>query len=89
MNDELLRLKATLLVQTADISALLGIIESLEKIVRPDFPELPDLKADFLKRRRELVQFLLEDYETTNPELAAKLQQIIDGSSKHFPFDYE
>ncbi len=73
MNDEMLRLKAVLMVQTADVSAILGVLQIIETTVRPDYPAFPDLTGEFLKRRKEVLHFLLEDYESTNPAFAAKI----------------
>jgi hypothetical protein len=89
MDDKLLRLKATLLIQTADTSSVLAVVQAVADTLRDDYPELPDVGAQFLKRRTELVQLMLEDYEKKDPALAARMQQMIDESSKYFPFDYE
>lgn len=89
MNDELLRLKALAMIQSADTSSVLGVLKAVVNSLREDFPDLPDVDAEFLKRRKELLHLLLEDYEKTNPALAARMQQVIDKASKNHPFDYE
>lgn len=88
MEQELLRLRALLMVQAADTSCLLELVLELEDALRPAHPDLPDLAAVFLRRRIELVHHQLEELEKTQPALAAQLQQLIDHASKHFPFDY-
>lgn len=87
--EEILKLKALTLVQAADISALLGTICILRDALRKHHPLLPDVSQSFLTTRREIVHRELEDLETKNPALAAKVQQMIDKSSTNYPFDYE
>jgi hypothetical protein len=74
MNDEILRLKAVMLVQSADVSSLLEAIKVMESVVRKSHPELPDISAEFVN---------------TDPAFAARLQQVIDRSCTKLPFDYE
>ncbi len=89
MNDELLRLKALSLVQAADISSLLSVVQSIEEVMRPSAPNFPDVKATFVRHRKEALHMLLEDYEDHDPALAAMMQRVIDESARHYPFDYE
>ena len=89
MNDELLRLRALCMIQSADIASLCSLIKLLSENIRPLCPSLPDLDAEFLKQRKAYLQFDLEDLETKNPELAANIQKLIDQSCKNHPFDYE
>ena len=88
-SEEFLRLKALLLVQAADVSSLLATIRAVGAAVRKDHPDLVDVDASFLSLRKQYLHGLLEDYEDTDPAFAARLQQVIDESSKNFPFDYE
>lgn len=88
-SEELLRLKALALVQAADISSLLQIVQLLAASLRKMQPDLVDLDALFVDQRKKTVQAWLEGYETTNPALAARLQQLLDQSCTHLPFGYD
>jgi hypothetical protein len=89
MEHRILNLQALLLVQAADISSVLEVVQLFEAAVRPQYPDLPDLGQEFLKRRKATLHALLESYEDSNPGFAARLQQCIDASPKIYPFDYE
>lgn len=88
MNDDILRLKAKLLVQAADTSALLTTIQLIENAVRPAHPDLPDLSQVFLTRRKAVLHLILEQLETRNPAFAAQMQALIDRDAQNQPFDY-
>lgn len=79
MNEELIRLKALVMVQTAELHALLTLLEQFQ----------PTLVPVFLERRKAALHSLLERQEATDPAAAALLQATIDRYCKHPPFDYE
>ena len=79
MNDDLLSLKAVLLIQAADISSLLAAISRAD----------PLAVEIFLARRKELLHETLESYEDSDPAFAAKLQETIDRYSQNYPFYYD
>ena len=88
-SEQIQRLQALSAIQAADVSSLLIILSQLEKIVRRDHPDMPDLQQQFLETRKLLLQQQLESMEKNNPALAARLQQLIDQSCTIFPYDYE
>jgi len=77
------------MVQAADVTSLLEAVQRLGAVIRREHPELPDVTTEFLIARKKFLHALLEDEETKNPALAAKIQQLIDGSCKNEPFDYD
>ena len=88
-SEQIQRLQALSAVQTADISSLLLLVERLSQIVRRDHPDTPVATEMFLAIRKPLLQQQLEQMETQNPALAARLQELIDKSSTIYPYDYE
>jgi hypothetical protein len=89
LEDQILHLHAMHLVQSADVSSVLGCIQAVTDALRPLSDTLPDVIALFLMQRKMLLQSHLENLETTQPEFAARLQRVIDDSCKLYPFDYD
>jgi hypothetical protein len=89
MADPLERLQALSAIQTADVSALLALVQQLATIVRREHPDTPDVTALFLQTRKELLHRYLEAVETRDPALAARMQELIDTSCTRFPLGYE
>ena len=89
MNEELLQLQTVCMIQTADVSSLLLVVQQLASVVRRDHPDLLDIDELFLRTRKILLQKQLEFLETTNPELAAKIQDRVDASCQNYPFGYD
>jgi hypothetical protein len=87
--EQLERLQALSAVQTADINAVFLLVSRLAEIVRRNHPDTPDMSDTFLKVRKHFLQQHLESIETSNPALAARLQQLIDQSCTIFPPTYE
>ena len=78
LNDQLARIQALLSIETADTSAVLVLLQEFYSVLGPAFPMLPDPSTRFLELRKQFLQHGLESIEATNPELAAKLQELID-----------
>jgi site-specific recombinase len=89
MSDEIERLQALSVLQTADINALFLLVRRLEEMLRPNYPDMPDLADLFLQLRKEQLQQHLEAAETKDPAFAARLQQMIDESCTIFPPTYD
>ena len=81
-------LQALVLTQSADVSALIALYSSIREALKDAAPELPTIERDFLALRKKFLHIQLEQLENSNPELAARLQEVIDSSSTNFPFDY-
>jgi len=88
MNDETQRQRALNLIQAADVSSLLAVLQAVVRAARPHVPQLPDVSELFLAQRKELLHRMLERLETKDPAMAAALQSLIDDSCTEFPFDY-
>jgi hypothetical protein len=89
LEEEVLRLHAQNVCQSAEISALAYIYLSLRDRLAPAIPELPTLSEDFVRERKKSIQAQLELIEKTRPEFAARLQALIDSSSTILPVDYD
>lgn len=87
MNEEILQLRALCLVQMADMSVLLSIVQQVAELVRPLAPKMPEIAVLFATQRATLLQALLIMEEDKDKVRAAYLQQAIDQSSTHYPFD--
>jgi hypothetical protein len=93
LEHEILRLKALLAVQSADVSSLVAVVRICRLASSLDHQEQPPAQLDtdelFLRGRRKHLHAMLEHLEDRNPAFAAQLQAEIDRSSKLFPFVYE
>lgn len=75
-------------LQHSNAADLLSIYILLRKLAPKLGIEGKDLDADFLRERKLILHKLLENLEKTQPERAAKLQEVIERSSTTFPFNY-
>lgn len=93
LEQEILRLKALMAVQSADVSSLVDVVRIFRIVASQSQQEQPLAQLDtdelFLHGRRKHLHAMLEHLENRNPALAAQIQSEIDRSCKLFPFDYE
>lgn len=104
LEQQVLHLKARLLMQTAEQMALKALLEPLAPILTlplhasPKHPSPLDpstaaehgsaLDALYLSRRNELIQRLLLQLEHTDPALAARLTELLQSPGLNFPLEF-
>ena len=87
-DEDTLRLQAALLIQKSEIDVLLCLFSSLVKALELESKDVPTVSEQFASERKKLVQARLLSLEKAHPELAAKIQEILDSSSsKEFGYD--
>ena len=89
LDEELIRLKALGILQSATVHSLLLLVAAHDEVLRRVAPEIGDFAQRFLATQRDAIHIQLERIEQSNPALAATLQQIVDEECKSFPSDYQ
>ncbi len=73
------------MTSSADVLALYTIVGRLADAVRQSGVPVPDVTAEFLQRRKMMLQKQLESVEKSNPGLAARLLEVIDTIDTVYP----
>lgn len=89
LEERLARMEAALYVQSAELTSMQGLLAHIQAVLGPHHTELSSLVKTFFVARNRVLQSHLELLETRNPALAARLQELIDQSSRNFPFRSE
>ena len=89
LQNQLDRIEALLKIQVADTSALLFLLGDLTENLPDGEKKRKEMEEMFLKIRKKFLHSQLEHLENTQPEKAARIQELIDKSCNLFPFDYE
>lgn len=79
LEKRLLEVQSASIVLSAELAALLQLLQTLS----------PHASEQFVRLRKLYTQAMLERIEDQQPALAARIQELLDAGCTHLPIDYD